>query len=597
MVDNTLLIGGGIVAAGIFYFMSQGKGEDSTLEDTQATSYVGVSGDGTADNRTVEILGTGDFLEECSPTSTGDETGDSTESQCLTPLWKANESIVLEHPLAATNSQYEKYYFTVSILTDMTTSMTEDAFNALPEGQLIGDYTIDVERSGAWQENSRWTLNQNATESHGAITKSNAMDAANSVALTWNQCLTAFGGYMPGKVAATGDDIILRQGYFDDAGQFRYEKQGADGNAYPVTLDKFGLDMSGNVIPLYAQLQWKCAIGDSWTNSGGAIQVTSANILDMVGDNADGSICHIPCFPATLPTSGVALGCTLPSVSISYPSKINVYCDERASSGQDCSNVPTSAGGLTYTEWWNLTGLNTPTSMQKGGWNTPSGAVWSKVFNAWGVPRVFSDAQGWYVYASSSNDTKHYLNSVLPGFKAAYTRQTKTCTCPTDTNNAGTTFTITDKSSCPGEGSILEGDDEWKTTYCGGLAPVVGCIDSRATNYCPTCIDSTPANDPCALPASNLCTYPFGTVLSECQGGGGLGGGGVGDFGGGGTVGEAPTDDDTDESPPSGGGGTGLPGGFNPPSGGGGFGGGLWGAENILKPHNVIHTSHSFINW
>jgi len=604
MADTTLLIGGGIVAAGLFYFMSQGKSDETTLEDTQATSYVGISGGGTADNRNENIVSVADFLGDCStPAGDGNGTDDGSNTNiCLTPLYLANETIVLEHPMAATNSGFSTYKFTVSIVSDITSSMTEAAFNALSDTQVIGDYSITVSRSGASYEgetagSGRWTQDQNSTFANGSINKGNAMAPADSVVPTWDECLAAFGGYMPGRIGATGDEVIFRVGNFNDVGQWQYEKQGADGLPYPVTVDKFGLDMSGNVIPMYAQLQYKCptSYNDAWIYSGPKVQVTSANTLGMVGDNADGSTCYKPCFPAIEPTSGLTLGCTLPSFSITYPNKIYVYCDSK---DQDCSDVgTTSLGTASNTEWWNLNqNASTPTQMQKGGWNTPSGAVWGKLFDTLPLftPGVYTDSQGWYVYVGSGTNypDKIYVDSILPGFKAAYTRQTKTCICPPETNNAGTTFTITDKSSCPGEGSILEGDDEWKTTHCGGLAPVVGCIDPRASNTCETCVDSDPPNDPCAL-TNNLCNYPANVVLTECGGVTGGGSGGLGDF----------TDDVqeyVDTSDNDDGDAVGViiinPGvGVGSGNSGGNFGG--FSAENTLNARNFINTGHSFLNW
>tara|TARA_R110002110_G_scaffold5929_2_gene29974 strand:- start:9206 stop:10903 length:1698 start_codon:yes stop_codon:yes gene_type:complete len=563
---------GAAVGIGALWYATKDATPATTLEDNQAKSYTQISGDGgSGDNREESIDNVSKFLGECGLTPEGEESGGNTVNTCVAPLWSANESITIEHPLAATNSDYAQYNFTVSIVADMLSSMTEDVFNALPEGQMLGDYTISFERSGGWQEDSRWTANQNATDSNGPVNKQNAMSPANSVMPTWDECLAAFGGYMPNFVAALGDEVIFRQGYFDDVGQWRYEKQGADGEPYPTSSNNMALDLNGNMIGLYAQLQYKCSTNDEWLDSGPKVQVTSANILGMVGDNTDGSTCYAPCYPAVIPTSGVALGCTLPSVNIQYPDKIFVYCDSFG--GQDCSNVPnTSTGGKSFTEWWNLnTSANTPTTMRKGGWNTPSGAVWSKLFDST-RPRVYSDSQGWYVYAGSggtSNPTKHYINSVLSGFNLAYTRQSETCTCPPDTVNSGETFTITDKDECPGKKMTIigGGNDEWKTTYCGGLAPVVGCTDPRAENYCATCIDSTPANDPCALPSANLCTYPEGTLLPECAFGGddGFPGGGDGLGGIGENIGVVNVN--------------------------------LNRAETILKPRNCINTGHSFINW
>jgi len=594
MVDKTLLIGGGVIAAGIAYYMSQNGAQPSTLEDTQATSYVGVGGDGDADNRTVDTADYTEYLQDCASSTTGGDatSGDNTTDSCETPLWSANETITLTHPLAATNSDFAQYTFTVTILADIITSGTQSSFDSMPDTQVIGDYSIGATRSGAFYESGRWTADQNATFANGAITKSNALTPASSVAPTWDEVLAAFGGYMPGKIGGVGDEIILRSGSFSDVGEFRYTKQGADGEAYPVLVDNYGLNMSGSVIPMFAQMAVKCGSG-SWTLSGTPVQITSANTL--VGDDA----CWKPCFPAVIPTSGIALGCSLPTVTISYPSKIHVYCDGRVVDGvsvQDCSQVPTtSLGGKSNTEWWNLNeNINTPTTMQKGGWTTPSGAVWGKLFDTFfSIPRVYSDAQGWYVYASSSEtqNTKHYINSVLPGFMAAYARQTITCNCPSDTVLAGTTFALTDKSSCPGGFNTLGGSDEWKTTHCGGLKPDYGCTDSRATNYNENKVKDPTDNDVCN---PKYCNYASNVVLPECTAGGG--GGGL-DLGGD-VVAPVNSNDDDDTSGdgliPIAGVGSGI-------GSGGGYGGvggnNFTGMAEGIKLKDIIHTGHSFMNW
>jgi len=607
MANQKMLIGGVAVLGVAAYFLTQN--EATTLEDTQATSYTQISGDGsTADNRSEAIVDVKDLLGDCSTNSAGEETGGDTSNTCIVPLWDATPlTVIIEHPIAldtqlseSEREKYDDYYFTVTIDSDITSSMTESAWESYDDSQVIGDYRISVERSGDWQPDRRWTANQNAdfngSSSTGAyITKGNAMAPAESVMLTWNECLAAFGGYMDGKVAATGNDIIIRQGIFEDVGYWQYEKQGADGNAYPVLVDKFGLDMQGQVIPMYAQLQYRCSTSDSWISSGARVQVDSTNILEMVGDNIDGATCYKPCFPAIIPTSGVALGCSLPTVSITFPSKIHVMCDPN-DANQDCSQVPVSVlGNPSYIEWWNLNpAITPPTTMQKGGWTTPSGAVWSKLFDAYLTPKVYSDSQGWYVYAGSggtNNPTKHYINSVLGGFMAAYTRQSKTCTCPSDTNNAGQSYTLLDKSKCHNQVTVVGGSQEWKTTYCGGLKPDYGCTDVRASNY-----NSNKVKDPTDTDVCNpkYCTYPADVALPECQGIGG----GQAFPGSGGGVGEAPPPgegDDTDETPPNIGG---LLSGIDNNSGNSGsvdYSSLL--AENVISPTKLINTSQSFLNW
>ena len=601
MVDNTLLIGGGVVAAGLVWFMSQ-KSAPSTLEDTQATSFVGIGGDGDGpDNKEVAIEPVTEFLEDCAgATNTNDDdstaTNDdgSTATVCATPLWMANETVTLTHPLAATNSDFATYTFTVTIGSDIVASSTESAFAAMPEGQVIGDYSITATRSGASYESGRWTTDQNATFANGSITKSNALTPASSIIPSWDEVLTAFGGYMPGKIGGVGEEILMRSGIFSDVGEFMYEKQGADGNAYPVTVDKFGLTMSGTVIPMYAQMKVKCSSG-SWVLNGNPVQVTPANTLGRTGDNADGSTCYAPCFPAAIPTSGVALGCELPTVSITYPSKIYVVCNPEA---EDCSDRSmTSLGKMSEDEIWNLNpAITIPSTMKKGGWDTPSGAVHQRLTQSIGTPMVNQDGGGWYV--KYSNGSKHYINSVLPGFKAAYTRQSIECDCPSDTMLEDTKFTLLDKYSCPGGFNILGGSNEWKTTYCGGLKPDYGCTDETANNY-----NENKVKDPTDTDICNpkYCTYPLTRIFPECETGGG--GGGIGDFinpvtpisGGG---------DDVDVVTPL------IP--TNPCAGKTGMalylcqgqnasiGGGnssISMAENTLNARNFINTGHSFLNW
>jgi hypothetical protein len=586
MADKTMLAVGGVAVAGLLYFMSKGDSESTTLGDTQATSFVGIGGGGTADNRSEKVVNPSEFLDDCAITS---ETDDGSSS-CETPLYKANETITLKHPLSATNSDYSLYKFTVKIEADILTSMASSAFESAPASQMLGDYTISVERSGGWQEDRRWTANQNpdfngSLTLNGLITKGNANDPAASVAPTWEQCLNAFGGYMPNKVGALGEGIYLRSGSFTDVGEFKYKKQGADGEAYPVSVNKFGLTMDGNIIPLYAQMEIKCASG-GWKLSGSPVQVTLANSLPA------GDVCSTPCFPSVLPTSGVALGCELPTVSISYPSRINIVCHSEV---QDCSDrATTSTGGSAPDEIWNLNpAITVPTTMQKGNWETDSGRVWGILFDGIGTPKIYQDAQGWYVKYSNST-SKTYINSVLPGFKAAYTRQSVECDCPSDTMLEGTKFTMLDKFSCPSGGilsGIFGGSAEWKDTYCGGLKPDYGCTDARATNYNSSKVKDPTDNDVCN---PKYCNYGLTQILPECQGsGGGLGGGGLGDLGGGTTTPPASGNNDADERPsppPRGGGSVGV-------GVGGGTGGVFRFAETTLTPSKLVNTSHSFLNW
>ena len=587
MANQGLLIGGVAVAGLAAYFLTRQE-EETTLEDTQSPSFTGVGGDGEADNRTQKLENTSEFLDDCATPSTVDE---DEATSCATPLWNANESVRVEHPLAATNSDYAKYYFTVTIQSDISSTMTESAFAGLPEGQPIGDCTIDVARSGGWQSDRRWTANQNPSFNGSLsqtifITKANAMNPASSVAPSWNECLAAFGGYMPGKVGALGDAIIFRQDSFIDVGRFRYKKVKADGTPYPSN-NNICLDMEGNRIPLYAQMEVNCGDGNGFKQVGSRVEVTSANTALK---DAPPSNCFADCYPATLPTSGLAFGCTLPTVSISYPSMIHVMCDPLK---EDCSQRPiSSAGGMVQDEIWNLNpAITTPTTMQKGGWQTPSGAVWGILFNSVGTPKVYQNSSGqWYVrFSNSASDT--LIESVLPGFKAAYTRQSVQCTCPSDTNLEGTTFTLLDKYSCPGTGLVgaFGGRETWKDTYCGGLKPRYGCTDSRATNYSKNVVKDPTDNDPCN---PKYCRYAPNVILPECQGGGGLGGGVLDDLGGGELA--PPPSDDNDDSDESGGTGGGMGGGANF---GGGFIGGLFGAENVLKRSVITNSSQSFLNW
>ena len=203
-------------------------------------------------------------------------------------------------------------------------------------------------------------------------------------------------------------------------------------------------------------------------------------------------------------------------MNITYPSVIHVVCDDDV---EDCSDRATSsAGGMVQDEVWNLNpAAPQQSTMQKGKWTTKSGAVHGIVFDNLRTPRVYQDSSGrWYVRYSNSPTGNVYIDEVIPTFKATYTRQSVTCTCPSDTNLEGTTFTLLDKYSYPAgtpEASmfagVLGGSDEWKTTYCGGLKPVYGCKDTRATNYNsnPDVVKDPTDNDVCN--PNTVTTHPM----------------------------------------------------------------------------------------
>ena len=148
MANQGLLIGGVAVLGVAAYFLTQGGEEPTTLEDTQATSFVGLGGGGgEADNRSQKLENPKEFLDDCAtPTTT--TTDATTQQECAVPLYLANETITLEHPLAATNSDFARYTFTVRIEADILTSMTEAAFNAAPASEVLGDYTISLTKAG-----------------------------------------------------------------------------------------------------------------------------------------------------------------------------------------------------------------------------------------------------------------------------------------------------------------------------------------------------------------------------------------------------------------------------------------------------------------
>ena len=129
MANQGLLIGGVAVLGVAAYFLTQGGEEPTTLEDTQATSFVGLGGGGEADNRSQKLENPKEFLDDCATptTTTTDATTDdgTTQQECAVPLYLANETITLEHPLAATNSDFARYTFTVRIEADILTSMTK----------------------------------------------------------------------------------------------------------------------------------------------------------------------------------------------------------------------------------------------------------------------------------------------------------------------------------------------------------------------------------------------------------------------------------------------------------------------------------------
>ena len=78
MANQGLLIGGVAVLGVAAYFLTQGGEEPTTLEDTQATSFVGLGGGGgEADNRSQKLENPKEFLDDCATptTTTTDDAG------------------------------------------------------------------------------------------------------------------------------------------------------------------------------------------------------------------------------------------------------------------------------------------------------------------------------------------------------------------------------------------------------------------------------------------------------------------------------------------------------------------------------------------
>ena len=94
MANKAMLLAGGLAVVGAIWYSTKEEAPVTDLQDTQAKSFVQISGDGDADDRTETITSGTDFLDDCALNENGEATGGNTTNTCVTPLWKANESMV-----------------------------------------------------------------------------------------------------------------------------------------------------------------------------------------------------------------------------------------------------------------------------------------------------------------------------------------------------------------------------------------------------------------------------------------------------------------------------------------------------------------------
>ncbi len=110
-------------------------------------------------------------------------------------VWKSDGLVVrLEHPLAATNDKYKKYYFEAKLVVDVMQSGAYKTWAEVPE-TFTGDYSWELRRYGGGLD--KWTQESNAEDMRGSLSKTLLSSSVDGIKPTFDSVLNAFGGYVP----------------------------------------------------------------------------------------------------------------------------------------------------------------------------------------------------------------------------------------------------------------------------------------------------------------------------------------------------------------------------------------------------------------
>ena len=439
-MDSSILIGGLAIGAGLLYYSQASSAEINP--SATAFNPNSVNEDG-PDKRKQKLENVGNFLDDC---ATG---GSSETGVCETALWDGGgETVVLTHPLAATNPIFKAYKFTLKLTTDLILSSTEAGFEQIPAGQVIGDYSWSISRSGAWYESSRWTKDQNSSNDfQNSLTKGNVMATVASVTPTWDEVLAAFGGYMSGRVAGLDKSISIVGGYFGDTGG-SYRFVNSEGNT--VSTMRINIGMDGAVItPSPIQMQTKCPSQSAWTPQGSPISLLNA----VLGNNGAGS----EFYPPQDITSGIPFCGSCPSFTGELPTSIRVVDWDDNMKQISIDDLLVSPTSVTFSKCS----------------NGVSSSVYERLWGSTGFARVGKDNGGYFINYGSS---KVYISTIIVGFDAMYQRRQVQCVCPGGSAKVGQSVTIYDTNNCPSwynQANITE--------HCGGVSSGSGSGSGSGT--------------------------------------------------------------------------------------------------------------------
>ena len=438
-MDSRLLIGGGVAVAALL-LSRRASAQQITPTGTPAEGFVGLQKDDDGPEVKKRKITRVEDLIPSEPGSVWDSSG---------------MTIKLEHPLAATNSSYNRYYFNAKLVVDVLQSGAYESWAEVPES-IQGDYVWELTRHGDTQSGS-WTVNETANDIRGSLSKSILMQSVDAIKPTWELVLGQFGGFTPNYPAANEGSVTIQNGYFTDTGgRWRY----VDSNGSAVNSQNVMLDLNGNPLsPEPLTMQVKCQGSNSWTNYGSPITVVGSLIGESGGNKffpADAETGYLP--------SGLPYGCTIPINTKTLPSTIRVIEDN----GDYTNYTQVSIDDLI------VSGTQVSVVDNQSA-STDEAVIYYKLFNSFNFPLVHKDASGYYVRNNWRNNQKAYISTLIPGFGAYYARRQVQCTCPNGTVNAGQTVTVYDTNNCPSWTSFISTSD--KNNYCGGDAPTPEPVD------------------------------------------------------------------------------------------------------------------------
>jgi uncharacterized membrane protein YgcG len=365
-------------------------------------------------------------------------------------VWKSDGLVVkLEHPLAATNNKFNKYYFEAKLVIDVVQSGAYQTWADVPE-TFRGDYSWELRRFGGL---TKWTNESQADDIRGSLSKTLLTSSVDGIKPNYETVLNAFGGYVPNYAAVNMGSVQIQSGTFaDTGGQWRY----VDSKGNKVSNQQIVLDLNGNQInPPPLRMQVKCSGDTTWTDVANPVVV----IGSLVAENDNGTVKY---FPADAPNgylpSGLPYGCTIPIKTESLPNTIRVIEENGANTKYGLTANQISLDDLITSPY----NVSVPKSND---WATNERAIYDTLFTSLNFPMVHKDSNGYYILNKAKNYQKAYINTLIPGFDLLYQRRQVQCTCPGGTVKAGQTVTVYDTNNCPSFTSIAD-----QNKYCGGMS-------------------------------------------------------------------------------------------------------------------------------